>query len=225
MSAESLEAWEVTTLKAAAGELFTDGDWVESKDQDPNGEVRLIQLADIGDGKFLNKSARFLTAKKARELRCTILRPGDLLIARMADPIARCCIFPGLDRPAATVVDVSIVRPSLDVDRAYLSYAVSSEAFRARATEAASGTTRSRVSRSNLGGIEFPLPPLHEQRLIAEVLLSADEALSLNSLTVSHLHLLRKLALRELFTAAINAEAEDTILGFPRRRCRSRRHA
>lgn len=33
--------------------LLTDGDWVESKDQDPNGEIRLIQLADIGDGVFL----------------------------------------------------------------------------------------------------------------------------------------------------------------------------
>jgi hypothetical protein len=41
--------------------IFTDGDWVESKDQDPNGEVRLIQLADIGVGSFLDKSARFLT--------------------------------------------------------------------------------------------------------------------------------------------------------------------
>ncbi len=27
-------------------ELFTDGDWVESKDQDVNGSIRLLQLAD-----------------------------------------------------------------------------------------------------------------------------------------------------------------------------------
>jgi type I restriction enzyme S subunit len=173
--------WRTVTLKSAAGELFTDGDWVESKDQDPNGEVRLIQLADIGDGEFLNKSARFLTTEKARALRCTILQAGDLLIARMADPIARCCLFAGLDQPAATVVDVSIVRPSPDVDRAYLSYAVSSESFRTEAIGAASGTTRSRVSRSNLGGIELPLPPLDEQRRVAEVLRSVDEAISANN--------------------------------------------
>lgn len=179
------EEWQTTTLKSAAGELFTDGDWVESKDQDPNGEVRLIQLADIGDGEFLNKSARFLTAEKARELRCTLLRPGDLLIARMADPIARCCLFPGLDRPAATVVDVSIVRPSPEVDREYLSYAISAEAFRNEALGAASGTTRSRVSRSNLGGIELPLPPLGEQRRIAEVLRAVDDVIAANAQAVS----------------------------------------
>lgn len=170
--------WASTTLKEAAGELFTDGDWVESKDQDPDGEVRLIQLADIGDGSFLDKSARFLTADKARELRCTFLQPGDLLIARMADPIARCCLFPGIDQPAATVVDVSIVRPGPDVDREYLAYAVSNPVFRSEALGSASGTTRSRISRSNLGAISLPLPPLDEQRRIAEVLRSVDEAIT-----------------------------------------------
>lgn len=36
--------------------IFIDGDWVESKDQDVNGDVRLIQLADVGDGIFIDKS-------------------------------------------------------------------------------------------------------------------------------------------------------------------------
>ncbi|WP_218947287.1 hypothetical protein [Acinetobacter sp. YH16032] len=44
-------------------EVFIDGDWVESKDQDPNGDVRLIQLADIGDGFYIDKSSRFLNSE------------------------------------------------------------------------------------------------------------------------------------------------------------------
>ena len=59
-------------------DVFTDGDWVESKDQDPNGDVRLIQLADIGDGQYLSRSNRFLTSSKAKELRCTYLKKGDV---------------------------------------------------------------------------------------------------------------------------------------------------
>ena len=74
---------------------FIDGDWIESKDQDPNGGVRLIQLADIGEGFFRDRSSRFLTHQKAVELRCTFLKPNDLLIARMPDPLGRSCIFPG----------------------------------------------------------------------------------------------------------------------------------
>ena len=87
-------AWaSIDDLVGSQG-LFRDGDWVESKDQDPNGDVRLIQLADIGDGEFRNKSARFLTVAKAAELGCSYLREGDLLIARMPDPLGRACLFP-----------------------------------------------------------------------------------------------------------------------------------
>ena len=46
--------------------LFQDGDWVESKDQDPNGDVRLIQLADIGVLSFKDKSNRTLAVLFAR---------------------------------------------------------------------------------------------------------------------------------------------------------------
>jgi type I restriction enzyme S subunit len=46
------EGWAYGTLQAIVGPggILTDGDWVERKDQDPEGDVRLIQLADIGDG-------------------------------------------------------------------------------------------------------------------------------------------------------------------------------
>jgi type I restriction enzyme, S subunit len=92
--------------------VFVDGDWVESTDQDPDGDVRLIQLADIGDGCFVDKSKRFLTKKKASDLRCTFLQQGDLLIARMPDPLGRACIFPlAGNEKYVTVVDVCIVRP------------------------------------------------------------------------------------------------------------------
>ena len=69
--------------------IFTDGDWVESKDQDPNGNVRLIQLADVGDGNFVNKSSRYMNSVRAGQLRCTYLEAGDILIARMKLPTER----------------------------------------------------------------------------------------------------------------------------------------
>ena len=97
-----------------SAEVFTDGDWVESKDQDGDGEVRLVQLADVGDGVFVEKSSRHLTSAKATELRCTLLAAGDILIARMPDPLGRACIFPGSPGPSVTVVDVCIVRPQLN---------------------------------------------------------------------------------------------------------------
>ena len=89
--------------------LFSDGDWIEKKDQDENGTVRLIQLADIGVCLFKDKSAKFVTETKAQELNCTLLQKGDILVARLPDPLGRACIFP-LDGKYITAVDVAIVR-------------------------------------------------------------------------------------------------------------------
>lgn len=155
--------------------VFSDGDWVESKDQDPNGDVRLIQLADIGDGEFLNKSSRFLTTEKAKTLKCTFLEPGDILIARMPDPIGRACIFPEINTPAITVVDVCIVRPKNgDFHPPLIKEFVNSNWFRHQISKHITGTTRKRISRTNLNKIQFRLPSLENQKHIARILSHAE---------------------------------------------------
>jgi type I restriction enzyme S subunit len=139
--------------------LFTDGDWVETKDQDPNGNVRLIQLADVGDGNFVNKSSRYMNSRRAGELKCTYLEAGDILIARMPDPIGRACIFPGSAQPCVTVVDVCVVRP--DIKRVYpkwLLHRINGGDFRRAILSSVTGTTRQRISRGNLSKIDFILP-------------------------------------------------------------------
>jgi type I restriction enzyme S subunit len=147
--------------------VFVDGDWVESKDQDPDGDVRLTQLADVGDGFYRNRSNRFLTSSKAQELGCTFLKPNDVLIARMPDPLGRACIFPGDPKPCITVVDVCIVRTGTHgANHRWLVYAINSPQFRAAISSLQSGSTRKRISRSNLATLELPLPPLPEQHRI-----------------------------------------------------------
>jgi len=167
------KGWATATLPQVIGSagLFSDGDWIESKDQDTDGNVRLIQLADIGDGEYRNRSSRFLMQEKADELSCTFLLPGDILVARMPDPLGRACVFPGDAKPSVTAVDVCIVRPSGDAaDPRWLMYTINSPDFRGAISEYERGTTRKRISRTNLGLIHFPLPPVAEQkRIVAKV--------------------------------------------------------
>lgn len=155
--------------------VFTDGDWVESKDQDPQGDVRLIQLADVGVAEFINKSNRFMTSAKANELKCTFLEAGDILIARMPDPIGRACIFPDAMGKCVTVVDVCVVRPNHKaVFSRWLMHLINSEKFKDQIEKHVTGTTRQRISRGNLAQLEVPLPPLEEQKRIAAILDKAD---------------------------------------------------
>jgi len=151
--------------------LFSDGDWVESKDQDPNGSIRLLQLADIGDGVFLNKSQKFINEIKFQQLRCTELKEGDVLVARMPQPLGRACLMPSLPQRCITVVDVAIIRPgSNSVSSQWLKYSLNSPHIRQEIELLSSGTTRQRITRKNLSQIDLPVPPLNEQRRIADKL-------------------------------------------------------
>jgi type I restriction enzyme S subunit len=164
------EGWATGTLEDLIGHggILIDGDWIESKDQDPNGDIRLIQLADIGDGIYKNKSSRFLTLEKAKDLDCTFLKPGDVLIARMPEPLGRTCIFPGDPKPAVTAVDICIIRTGDDgADHRWIMHTVNSPEIRRRIESLQKGTTRKRISRRNLASLTLPIPPVNEQRRIA----------------------------------------------------------
>ena len=167
------ESWETTIIPEMISKdgVFSDGDWIESKDQNPNGNVRLIQLADIGNGKYLDKSSRFLTLEKAKELNCTFIQKGDVLVARLAEPLGRACIFPGDSKISVTAVDVCIIRFGENrINHEWLISVLNSPKIRKTVENLSSGTTRKRISRRNLATIQIPLPPLNEQkRIVAKI--------------------------------------------------------
>ena len=183
--------------------LFCDGDWIEKKDQDPNGAVRLIQLADIGVCEFKDKSNRFITEAKAEELHCTYLQKGDILIARLPDPLGRACIFP-LDGKYITAVDIAIVRIARDdVNPKYVMYMLNSPRFRNEIKQYESGTTRKRISRKNLDKIEFEIPSLSEQNCIVarieELFSELDNGVETLRKTKQQLAVYRQAVLRDAF--------------------------
>jgi Type I restriction modification DNA specificity domain len=157
--------WPVVRLRDIGP--LTDGDWILNEHYARSG-VRLIQVGDVGAGCFIGKSSRHISMERAKELRCTMLRSGDILISRMPDPIGRACALPDLGYPTITAVDVSIWRP--DPLRAHVSYLVhclNTPDWYQRVLAQASGATRPRISRGNLEQLEIPLPPLVEQERIA----------------------------------------------------------
>jgi type I restriction enzyme, S subunit len=161
--------WARATLPELIGVdgIFSDGDWVETKDQDPAGDVRLTQLADIGEGIWRNRSERFMTSQAAERLGCMYLKSGDVLIARMPDPLGRACLFPGDPKPCVTAVDVCVVRPGTSsVDPRWLMWWLNAPQMRREVLSRQAGTTRKRISRRNLAAIAMPVPPFAEQRRV-----------------------------------------------------------
>lgn len=183
--------------------LFCDGDWIEKKDQDVNGLVRLIQLADIGICEFKDKSNKYITEQTAQNLNCTYLKKGDILIARLPEPLGRACIFP-YDGKFITAVDVAILRPANDkVNNQYIMYLINSPQFRKQIKKFESGTTRKRISRKNLDRIDFKIPDYQDQHRIVtrieELFSQLDSGVETLKKTKEQLKVYRQAVLKEAF--------------------------
>jgi len=149
---------------------FVDGDWIESKDQSENG-IRLLQLADIGIRKFINKSSRFISKETFERLKCFEVLPGDVLIARMPEPIGRACIIPSNEEKMITAVDCCIARVDPEINsNKFLMLLLNSKDFLHKANQLASGSTRQRIARKALEDIEVPKPKLNSQiKIVNEI--------------------------------------------------------
>jgi type I restriction enzyme S subunit len=164
------KGWTTATLNDLLGAdgIFSDGDWIESKDQDPDGANRLLQLADIGDGLFVDKSSRYVNDEKFSILNCTELKEGDVLIARMPAPLGRACLLPAMPQRCLTVVDIAVFRAgNTGVSNKWLMHFLNSSPIRREMELNSSGTTRKRISRGKLGEILLSVPPIAEQTRIA----------------------------------------------------------
>jgi type I restriction enzyme S subunit len=164
------KGWAWSRLDVIAPMSIFDGDWIESKDQDPSGSIRLVQLADIGVGEFKDKSERFINKETFKRLNCTKLEESDILIARLPNPIGRACLFPKNNSESITVVDVAILRPLGMFDPAYLVKAINSNTFYVQVNAYGKGATRFRIATGNLKTLLIPFAPLNEQhRIVAKV--------------------------------------------------------
>jgi len=147
------EGWTTATLKDLVGlnGLFTDGDWILSEHLKTGNDVRLIQLADVGIGRFLNKSQKSISQKTASEIGVTYLKEGDVLISRMAHPLARACIFPNIEQPCITAVDVAIARCDETISLPkFIMHLCNTHYVLNQSESVAVGTTMKRISRRNL---------------------------------------------------------------------------
>lgn len=183
-------------------DLFDDGDWIEAEYLTDSG-IRLIQTGNVGEGTFVDKDKKkYISEQSFTKLKCKKLNVGDILICRLADPAGRACILPDIgEEKMITSVDVSIYRPKANcVDRGFLVASMSTANWFNEIRERCGGSTRTRIARSELGKMKIPLPPLPEQKAIAQVLSTADTAIQTTEKLIAQKELRKKWLMQQLLT-------------------------
>jgi len=152
---------------------FVDGPFgsdLKTSDYQDDG-VPLIQLNNIRDGKHLLQNMKFISEQKKQQLIRHRAVPGDIVIAKMADPVARSAIVASNFPEYVIVADCVKMTPDLDlVDFSYLVWAINCDYVRINAELVSTGTTRIRINLGELQKLKIPFPPKEEQKVIASFL-------------------------------------------------------
>ena len=152
---------------------FVDGPFgsdLKSSDYKESG-VPLIQLNNIRDGKHVLQNYKFITEKKRVELSRHVALPNDIVIAKMAEPVARSAIVSDKYPEYVIVADCVKLSPDLSlINLNFLNWAINSDLVKMNAELVSSGTTRIRISLGELKKLKIPYPSLIEQQAIANFL-------------------------------------------------------
>lgn len=173
--------WEQRKLSSLC-DKFTDGDWIESKDQSDSG-VRLVQTGNVGVAEYLDKpnNKKWISDETFDRLHCEEVLPGDILISRLPEPAGRACIMPFLGTKMITAVDCTIVRTAADVSNKFLVQYLSSQAYFDAVNTCLAGGTRQRISRSNLADFDVPIPGQKaEQEAVGTIFEGLDDLITLH---------------------------------------------
>lgn len=111
--------WKVSKVKYLALEnnsIFMDGDWINSEIIESEG-IRYLTTGNVGAGEYKEQGDSFISEKSFSRLNCLTVLPGDVLISRLNEPIARACIVP--DTYDKYVVAVDELKSKLDEFRVY----------------------------------------------------------------------------------------------------------
>lgn len=168
--------YKLTTLEELAQngtDKFTDGPFgsrLKVSDYTDSG-IPIIRLQNIGESKFFNKNWKYTSQKKYTELIRHSAQPGDVIIAKMAEPVARATIIPPIFKKYLIAADC--VKLRIDEEKAipkFVSYMINSPAVRKRAIDDSQGMTRLRINLREIKKLEIVLPPLPIQKKIVQKL-------------------------------------------------------
>lgn len=210
------EGWEVVELQDLANPhdryAFTGGPFgsdLTAKEYTDEG-VQIIQLQNIKEGYFSNDYQIFTSEAKADELLSCNIYPGDIIIAKMAEPVARACIVP--NHAQRFVMASDGVRLSVDKERFVTDYvvcAINAPYFREQAINNSTGTTRLRIGLSALRKLKILIPPYEEQQKIADIMTKISQKIEAEKTKIEKLTVIKKGLMQVLLTGKVRVKVDE----------------
>lgn len=193
--------WNRTTL----GEIAEFKNGLNFTKSDKGEAIKIVGVGDFKDFAELRSTDLLETIYVNNRVRDEeLLEDGDLLFVRSngnKDLIGRCLFFPAV----ATRLSYSgfTIRGRVNKDFAlpeYISLVARSSLMKQQISRNGGGTNISNLSQQILSDVVFLLPPLHEQKKIAKILSTWDQAISTTEQLLANSQQQKKALMQQLLT-------------------------
>ena len=185
--------WEIVKI-SELGKTITGGTPPTSNNTFWNGNIPFITPADVKEDKYVCKTERYITSEGARKVGF-ILPTGTVLVVCIGSTIGKTGVIYG---EGIINQQINAIICDEKVNKDYVYYAVT---FRAGLLKSLSGVAAVPIIKKSLfEQFKLPLPPLPEQRKIAEILSGVDERLDLLRTRKEKLNKIKKGLMNDLLT-------------------------
>jgi type I restriction enzyme S subunit len=163
--------------------------------------VPIIRLQNIERNKFIEKDIKYISKEKANELKYHSYKPGDLVLAKLGDPIGKTCIIPNSMPEGIVVADVVRIRVSKSkAIPIFVEYALNSNSCINQLKKETIGSTRPRVNIIQIRNLKVPHFELPQQQKIASILSTIDKKIELERKRKRRLERIKKGLMNDLLT-------------------------
>ena len=205
MLSEVPAGWEIKTLGEVAkiryGFAFKCSDFIDEAEN----TVVIVRMSDLKGGTVLTKKAKRIPSSKTNGLDMFRLTAGDFVFG-MSGSLRNYAIVPELPVDLYLNQRVGKLEPT-NSELPFLYYLYTSEEFLTRVENSASGNAQLNISRKQLESFEVTLPPLNEQRRIAEILSSVDTSIQATQAVMEQAARVKRGLMEELLTGGLGTEA------------------
>ena len=166
----------------------------------PSGEYGLITSTDIVDGAIDWKTCCFVSKTRYTQDPNIIVQEDDTLISKDGT-IGKVGIVQNIPFPSTLNSGVFVIRPKLDnVYKRYLAFAFKSIYFQDFINRLTAGSTIVHLYQKDIVKFSFPVPPVAEQRAIAEALSDVDGLIAALDKKIAKKRLIKQGAMQQLLT-------------------------
>lgn len=203
------EGWQLDTL-GELSEVITKGTTPKTYGMNytPSG-IPFLRVENISAlGKITAHTAKLISRETHNSLKRSQIRPGDILFS-IAGALGRVALVPESLQEANINQAVAVVRLRQDSCLgSYLAHALRGDAVQTQVGLHKAALAQANLNLKQVAAIEVLLPPIWEQRKIAAILSSVDEAIEKTQAVIDQVQVVKKGLMQELLTRGLPGRHE-----------------